>query len=308
MIAVGIAASLFLGIAITATVWALTARPKRVEIPEGIGYGNPGSPRFGAVARVADDVLSGRKLARSLETELPRAGIGYTPAEFIAAVAVGCAIIGLLTGMAFGSPVVGLILAGIIGVGARAWVRMRASRWRREFDLQLPEAFDLLAGSLEAGASLPQAMALVAEEGDPPISEEFAQVLAETRLGVPLTEALQESVARVGSRDYAWCVQAVGIQQEFGASLAGVLRTLGEFMRWRQELKREVSALTAEGRVSAYVLIGLPFAVAGFFWLTNPSYLGALVTTPLGWAMLATAGTLLTFGAAWMMKIVKVEV
>lgn len=307
MTVLGIVGALLLGVAVTAVVWALAVRPRKVDIPEGIGYGNPGSPRFGAVSRVAEDVLSGRKLARSLTNELPRAGIAYTASEFVAAVAVGCAIVGLLTGMAF-SPVVGLIFATAIAVGARLWVRVRANRWRREFDRQLPEAFDLLAGSLEAGASLPQAMALVADEGDPPISEEFAQVLAETRLGVPLTEAFQTSVERVGSRDYSWCVQAVGIQQEFGASLAGVLRTLGEFMRWRQELKREVSALTAEGRVSAYVLVGLPFAVAGFFWLTNPSYLGALVTTPLGWAMLATAATLLTFGAAWMMKIVKVEV
>ncbi|MCA1726713.1 MAG: type II secretion system F family protein [Actinobacteria bacterium] len=307
MILVGISGALLVGGALAALVWALASRPKRVELPEGIGYGAGGSPRFGAVARVAEGALAGGEFGRSLARELPRAGIAYTAPEFVAATACGAAVLGLLFGVAF-SPVFGLIVAAAGAAFARLWVRMRAERWRSRFDAQLPEAFDLLAGSLEAGAALPQAMALVADEGDPPVSEEFAQVLAETRLGIPLTEALRASVERVGSRDYAWCVQAVGIQQEFGASLAGVLRTLGEFMRFRQELKREVSALTAEGRVSAYVLIGLPFAVSGFFWLTNPSYLGGLVTTPVGWMMLATAGVLLTIGSLWMLKIVKVEV
>jgi tight adherence protein B len=304
---VGYAGALLLGLAITAWVWAMAARPQKVDIPDNIGYGNPGSPRFGAVTRVAGEVLAGRKLTRSLSLELPRAGIAYTPDEFVAGTVVSSAIVGLVAGMLF-SPWLGLILAGVVALGARLWVRMRAKRWLTTFDAQLPEAFDLLAASLEAGSSLSQAMALVADEGDPPVSEEFAQVLAETRLGVPLTEAMQASVQRVGSRDYAWCVQAVGIQQEFGASLAGVLRTLGEFMRWRQELKREVSALTAEGRVSAYVLVGLPFAVAGFFTLTNPGYLAPLISTPLGWGMTLAAALLMTIGAAWMMKIVKVEV
>ena len=104
-------------------------------------------------------------------------------------------------------------------------------------------------------------------------------------------------------------MQAVGIQQEFGASLAGVLRTLGEFMRWRQELKREVSALTAEGRVSAYVLIGLPFAVAGFFWPDQPRLPRRRSSpTPLGWGMPAAPACSWRSGPAWMMKIVKVEV
>jgi tight adherence protein B len=305
--ALGLAGAILLGAALSVFVWAMATRPKKADIPEGIGYGAAGSPRFGAVARVAEEALSGRELSRSLAEELPRAGLPYTPAEFVAGAAVAAAIAGLLTGVMV-APFAGLLAAAGTFAVARWWVRMRANRWRTRFDAQLPEAFDLLAGSLEAGASLPQAMALVADEGDPPVSEEFAQVLAETRLGVPLTEAFQSSVERVGSRDYAWCVQAVGIQQEFGASLAGVLRTLGEFMRFRQELKREVSALTAEGRVSAYVLVGLPFAVAGFFWLTNPSYLGGLVATPIGWAMLATASVLMAVGTVWMMKIVKVEV
>ncbi len=104
------------------------------------------------------------------------------------------------------------------------------------------------------------------------------------------------SVARVGSRDYAWCLQAIRIQQEFGASLGGVLRTLAEFMRWRQELRREVSALTAEGRISAYVLIGLPFVVGFFFWLANPGYLGELLSTSVGLVLLAVAGFLMTIG------------
>ena len=308
-VAIGFAAALFVGLAIALVLAAIASRPKKVKIPEGMGYGDGADePRFGAVGRIAEQAMKGRAFSTKLADDLPRARIGYSPSEFIAAVTIGAATLALLFGALTKNPFVAIVIAIAAFAGARIFVRVRSERWRRSFDEQLPEALDLLAGSLEAGSSLSQAMELVADEGRPPLSEEFAQVLGETRLGAPLTEAMEGSVQRVGSRDYAWCLQAIRIQQEFGASLGGVLRTLAEFMRWRQELRREVSALTAEGRISAYVLIGLPFVVGFFFWLANPAYLGELVTQPVGWMLLGAAALFMTIGSLWMWRTVKVEV
>lgn len=188
------------------------------------------------------------------------------------------------------------------------WSGLLASRRRRAFESELPSALDLVAGSLEAGAPLAHALELVASEGEGPLAEEFERSLAHHRLGRPLIEALEESADRVGSRDFGWCTSAIRAQQEFGASLASVFRTLAEFMRWREEIRGEVRALTAEGRLSAWVLGALPFVVAGYFALANPGYLGVLFTSPVGLMLLMAAGVFMTIGIVWMSRIVKVEV
>ena len=188
------------------------------------------------------------------------------------------------------------------------WSGFVASRRRRAFEAELPSALDLVAGSLEAGAPLAHALELVASEGEGPLAEEFERALAHHRLGRPLIEALEESAGRVGSRDFSWCTSAIRAQQEFGASLATVFRTLAEFMRWREEIRGEVRALTAEGRLSAWVLGALPFVVAGYFALANPGYLGVLFTSPVGLMLLVFAGVFMTIGIVWMSRIVKVEV
>jgi tight adherence protein B len=230
-----------------------------------------------------------------------------SPSAFLGFAILGSLALGLLFALLAG-PVAGIAAGAGTAVAARLWLRRRAGRWSDRFDEALPEALDLLAGALEAGSSLAQAMELVAAEGQPPLSEELDRALADNRLGESLVDALEVSAVRVGSVDYAWTVRAIRVQQEFGASLADLMRTLAEFMRWRQELRREVRALTAEGRISAYVLIGLPFAVAGFFAIVNPEYLGLLVTTPLGWILTVGAAILMTVGTIWMTRVVKVEV
>lgn len=191
------------------------------------------------------------------------------------------------------------------GLPGRRW---RESRRRRAFEAELPGALDLVAGSLEAGAPLAHALDTVAGEGEGPLAEELGLVLAHHRLGQPLIEALEESAERLGSRDFSWCCSAVRAQQDFGASLSSLFRTLAEFMRWREEIRGEVQALTAEGRLSAWVLGALPFAVAGWFALANPAYLGLLVTTTPGLVMLMVAAIFMTVGIVWMRRIVKVEV
>lgn len=269
--------------------------------------GSLGQARDRLVGAV-DHHLSRTGARRRVALAVTRAGLGMGPGEAVVtgaalAFAVGCGA-WIVTGKLGGGVVAG---AGSV-LGARFWVARRGRKRVEEFERELPEALDLLAGSLEAGTPIAQAMELVAREGRPPLAGEFARVLADHRLGETLADALDHSVERVASGEYAWCVRAVRAQQEFGASLADLLRTLAEFMRWRQELRGQVRALTAEGRLSGYVLTGLPLAMVAFFMAAKPDYLSVLVTRPLGVMMTVTAVTLMTVGALWMRRIVNLEV
>jgi tight adherence protein B len=304
--------ALLVGAAITTFVVGLMARRGHRPLPRDLGYRQPDvtaepEDRVDRLTRLAGEAPLFRRMAGWLRTRLPRAGVERSPAEFLLMVGGTGSAAGLAMGTAIG-PATGFLTALGVMVAPMVWVRQRAIGWSRRFDEDLPDALDLMAGSLEAGASLSQAMELVASEGQPPLSEEFSRILGDNRLGEPLVDALETGAVRIGSQDFTWCARAIRVQQEFGASLAGLMRTLAQFMRWRQELRREVRALTAEGRISAYVLIGLPFAVAAFFGVAKPDYLALLVTTPLGWIMSIMAATLMTVGAIWMTRMVKVEV
>jgi tight adherence protein B len=311
MSALAVLGPILIGAGLAVVVAAVaSSRRGRVRLPEDLvpPGSAPGRDESGTLVRAAGRAISRTSLPQRLSLELPRAGIELSVERFTLLALTGAATVGLAVAVLSGALVSGLV--GAIGalVASRLVVRHRAGRWTERFEDQLPDALDLLAGSLEAGTSLGQAMELVAADGRPPLAEVFERILADNRLGQPLVDAMETAAVRVGSSEFTWCVRAVRIQQEFGASLADVLRTLGEFMRWRQELRREVRALTAEGRISAYILIALPFLVGFFLLIVNPAYLALLVTTPLGWGMTIVAAVLLTAGSLWMRKIVKVEV
>ncbi|MFC7481390.1 type II secretion system F family protein [Luedemannella flava] len=141
-----------------------------------------------------------------------------------------------------------------------------------------------------------------------PLSQEFGRALTEYRLGGDLADALERVAARTGNRDLTWALMAVRIQREVGGNLAEVLQTAVETMRERGRLRRHVRSLSAEGRLSAYVLIGLPIVLAVFMFLTRRDYLMPLFTDPLGVVMLLVGVTLLVAGIFWIVRVVKVEV
>src|SRR4029077_3275769 len=114
---------------------------------------------------------------------------------------------------------------------------------------------------------------LMCEEAEPPIKDEFARVVYETQLGDPLVDALERMAARLDIRDVEWVVQAIRVQQTVGGKLADLLHTLADFIRAREEVRREVDVLTAEGRISAYILGGLPFGLFLLLSVSNPKYM-----------------------------------
>jgi tight adherence protein B len=165
-----------------------------------------------------------------------------------------------------------------------------------------------MAGSLAAGYSMPQAVDTVVREGRPPISTEFNRALVETRLGVDLEDALDGISERMQSIDFSWVVMAIKIQREVGGNLAEVLATVSATLRERERLRRQVQVLSAEGRLSAWILGLLPVIFALYMVLARPEYLEPLVTTSLGWVLVLGGVSLLAAGAFWLSKVVKVEV
>lgn len=257
--------------------------------------------------RLAERAFSDTGVFVRIRATLARSDWTLSPGEFIA-VSIAASAAGVLVGAISSSPPLAVLL-GVVGLVLPFLLVTRAVNKRRsDFEEQLPDVLDLLAASLESGAGIAAALELVIAEAPDPAASEFARVLTATRLGATLVDGLADMAERLGSRDLLYTVQAISVQQRTGGKLAEVLGIVADFMRGRAELRREIKALTAEGRLSAYILGGLPFAIAGFISIVNPDYLDPLYTTLPGLAMLAGAGTLMLVSFFFMARIIKIEV
>ena len=210
----------------------------------------------------------------------------------------------LVSGNLMATLVVGVVLAAIPPVV----VNFKAKKRQKAFLAQLPDTLALLAGTLRAGYSLMQGVEAVSQEVAEPMGNELRRVVTESRLGRPLEESLEASAERMNSPDFSWAVMAVRIQREVGGNLAELLLTVGDTMTQRERLRRDVAALTAEGKVSAIVLGLLPLGLAAAMFVINPEYIGALFTTKAGNVMLGAALVLAGFGFWWMKKTIEIEI
>lgn len=256
---------------------------------------------------LAERALGDRSALHRLAAVLDRSDWTLAPGEFAIVSAVTAGLAGLL-GFAVMGFLVGCIAAGLALVTPYLLMLRSVTKRRAAFDAQFPDVLDLVAASLESGASVSHAFQLVVDEADEPAAGEFGRVLTATRMGASLPEALEEAAVRIGSADLDWTVAAITVQQRTGGKLAEILRVVARTMREREEVRRELKALTAEGRLSAYILGGLPFALGGFLLATNPHYLSPLVQDPLGVTFIVGASVLMLLGFAWMRRVVRVEV
>ncbi len=259
-------------------------------------------------AASAEDYADNRGDTRMINRALEQANIPMTAGEAIIG-AIGMAIIvGLLIGLFTGS-VLWAILAGfVVVVALYMYITGAASKERKKFANQLPEVLNLLATSLRAGYSIMQAIEAVAAEAPAPARREFGIAMSEIRLGRPMIDALGDIAVRMESRDFEWAVMAIAIQREVGGNLAEVLQSTAETMLHRNRFRREVKALTAEGRISMYIMLALPFAVGVIIYFINPGYLTPLWTTLPGIVAGVAALVAMGIGALWMRKIVDIEV
>lgn len=249
-----------------------------------------------------------RGISSRLDAELEAASVSLRAGEFVV-VTAAATFGGLVIGYAIlRSPWLALgagALAGIVPtVVLRVALRRRAEKLRE----QLPDVLTIMASSLRAGHSFLQALDTVAKEIAQPAASEFQRVVAEVRLGRGAEEALEALAERVGSADFRWAVLAVNIQREVGGNLAEILDNVASTLRERSQMRRQILVLTSEGRLSAWVLALMPFAIAAYMFTVNPSYIALLYTTKTGIVMLAGAGLLLLAGILWMKKIVDIDV
>ncbi|MGW8565459.1 type II secretion system F family protein [Isoptericola sp. NPDC055881] len=210
-------------------------------------------------------------------------------------------------GLVLVGPLAGLLLAVLVPVGARAGLRLRTRRRQAAFADQLEDTLQLLAGALRAGHSLLQALDSVAREAEEPTSQEFARVVNETRVGRDLTRTLAETAVRTASQDFDWVTQAIAVNREVGGNLADVLDGVASTIRERGQVRRQVKALAAEGKLSAIVLMALPVCAAGFLSVANPGYVAGFTSSPLGLAMLGAALVMMLVGGLWLRKTVRIR-
>ena len=289
------------------SLYTFTGKGATKESEETSALGDSSVAR--SAVEFADRVVAKRDLESVLGTRLEGAGIPLKASEWTL----------LHTGIALASGMLFLLISGgrlfpaLVGLafgvlGPLAFLTYKKSKRTRAFLAQLPDTLQLVAGSLSAGYSLPQAMDTVTREGTDPMASEFNRALIETRLGVPIEDALEGIANRMDSEDFRWVVMAIRIQREVGGNLAEVLTTVAATLRERERLRRQVQVLSAEGRLSAVILGGLPVVFTIYLIFVRPEYISLLVTNPLGWAMILGGVVLFIVGVLWMRKVVDVEV
>jgi tight adherence protein B len=239
---------------------------------------------------------------------LERAGLPLRPAEYITAHVALVVTAGVLAQILTGALGVSFIVVLLATLGPMLYLELKVHSRQTAFEEQLPQILNLIAGSLRAGWGLLQSVDMVVQETMPPASDEFRRVQTEARLGLPVEDALQAMADRVGSQDFSWAVSAIAIQREVGGNLAEVLDVVAATIRDRAALRRHVSALTAEGRISAVILLALPFVEGVFLYVVNPTYMRPMFTEPLGWMILGSGLLLLVIGSLWLVRAMRVEV
>jgi tight adherence protein B len=261
----------------------------------------------GAAAGAAvERVLVRRGQLARWSAALEQAGMTTTLPDLVlivAMIALGAGVIGTV----IGGFLLGLPLVLLTPLAARLLVALRTKRRQAAFADQLDDSLQLLASSLRAGHSLLRALDALSQEAEEPTATEFARIVNETRVVRDLGDALDELAGRMGSDDFTWIAQAIAIHREVGGNLAEVLDAVGNTIRERNAIRRQVKALAAEGKLSAIVLMALPFGIGGFISLTNPGYIARFTHSGLGWGMLVVAGLLLVGGGFWLKKMVSIR-
>jgi tight adherence protein B len=300
-----IAAGLFL-----VALVVVPAGPPRVPLsrldptvaPQSSALAGAGAAAGAAVEKVL--VKRGRLAAGAAALE--QAGMTTTLPNFVLAVGMwtlGAVVLGALLVDLW----LGLAMVAVVPLGARLLVKFRAGRRQAAFADQLDDSLQLMASSLRAGHSLLRAVDAVSQDAASPTAEEFARIVNETRVGRDLSDSLDEVAERMASDDFTWVAQAIAIHREVGGNLAEVLDAVGHTIRERNAIRRQVKALSAEGKLSAIVLGALPFAILGFIAMTNPRYLHKFTESAAGYGMLAVAVVMMLMGMFWLKKTVAIR-
>jgi tight adherence protein B len=241
--------------------------------------------------------LQNSATGKQLQLAILRAGLVWRPSEF-AAMTGAAALIGYLVGFLAGHANIplGLLLAALAAIAPYIYLKAKHGQRQRRLSAQIPDMLDLLASSLRSGQSFLSGVQMIVSQMQPPITDEFARVIQEVKFGASLSDALDDMVHRTDNYDMELIISAVQTQLTVGGNLAEVLDNIGTMIRDRVRLAGEISAATAEGRMSAMILAGMPFLLAFIINVVSPGYLTPLFTETLGRMMLGAALVLMLSG------------
>ncbi len=271
-------------------------------------------PKLGLWPKLVNSVLGNIErvahttgLYKDLASKLSQAGIKTTVPRFIFFHSLFVLIVGIIVFYVAGfiPLILTLIILAILPI---MLVSYRANKQKNRLGKQLPELLTIVAGLLNAGHGFFQAIDAAVKEMAPPISYEFKKVLTDARLGISIEDALDKMARRVQNRDYDWLIIAVKIQRQSGGNLAEILEMLAKTIKDREQLEGQMKTLTAEGRYSAYILIGMPIVIGMILYVMNPEYIGLLFTNTTGQTLIGGAIVLMLFGIVWLKKIVTIKV
>jgi tight adherence protein B len=258
-----------------------------------------------------DLILARLDLADGLSRQLQRAGLPIRAGEFLflqLALATAGGLVGALIGWeAFGGPVAAIVLA-LVGFALPApWLRLRGDQRVAAFEQGLPDALDRVTGALRAGYGLEYGFDAVSRDSVGPCAEEFGQILLELNLGGDLEEALGRMLERVDSEDARLLSTAVAVQRRTGGNLVEVLGQMGQMLRERERLRRDVRVITTAPRVSGYVVALLPVLTMAAMFVTSRYYIDALFASPVGRLAAVASGCLVLVGLYLNHRIASVD-
>ena len=254
--------------------------------------------------------VAGRSFAAGLSTQLARADLKVTVGEFliiqVVMIAVG-AVVGWI--LASDSPVF-ILLTAVFGFFApRLYLRTAQGRRLKAFSNQLGDFLNMMVNGLRAGYSPTQAMEAVARELPAPLSTEMGRVIQEMQLGLTMEQGLANLLRRVQSEDLDLIVTAMNVQREVGGNLAEILDTISHTIRERVRIKGDIAVLTAQGRITMYVITFLPFGISLFLYVVNRQYISRLFTSGIcGWVLVVCSLMSISAGYFTIRKIVSIEV
>src|SRR5450432_2199353 len=247
-----------------------------------------------------DAILRSLKVTARLETMLEQTELEMTVARLLGYCAAG-AFVGLILGLLSDGGWLSLILVLLFGFLPLGFVMFMRSRRSRKLSEQLPDALDMMARSLRAGHALSSSFKLVAAEMPSPINTEFARAFEEQNLGMPFERAIAQMTKRAPeNRDLKIFAVSVIVQKEIGGNLVEIIEKIAETIRLRYRFYGKLDTLTAEGRMSSYILGALPILTGLFIGFTNPPYVMLLFTTPMGNKIFGFAIAIWLFGFLWM--------
>lgn len=292
-------------------VFIVVLKPRNGVIP--VDRRRPESaPEHASFSRVSQSIVdgmggflgkSGGPFNRNL---LYNAGVKMAPADFTVVVAVA-AFVGGFLGTLLTNLAIGILIAAATPFVIRLVLNIRTDRRRGKFESQLIDTIQMLIGGLRAGHSVMRSLEAAGLESEAPTSEELTRIVNETRIGKDSRLALEETADRMDSEDFRWIGQAIQINREVGGDLAEVLEQVAGTIRERSEVKGQVRSLSAEGKMSAVVLMGMPVAVAIMLSIVNPGYMSVFVDEPIGNMLVVVSLVMFVIGGFWMSRTVKIK-